>query len=124
MKEYKFAVSLCGGLCGGTIEIKAKDDDEAYTKAQDYVVERLVQAFPTLSIDYDVECENPDFDDGEVERDMEICPVCGAEINPNDGEDNGYGELHQYWKCDACGSSGKAIIDRHHENAFVGHEVD
>ncbi len=127
MKAYKFAVSLCGGWCDGTIEINAKDDDEAYEKAQDYVVERLVQVFPELSIDYDIECENPDYedcDDDEVEEDMETCPVCGAEIEVCDGEDNGYGELHMYWTCDVCGSSGKAIIDQHHDNAFIGHEID
>lgn len=65
MKTYKFAVSLCGGWCDGLLEIKAKDESTAYEKAMDYVVNRLSKHFPTLSIDYDVECENPDedFDD-------------------------------------------------------------
>lgn len=63
MKTYKFAVSLCGGWCNGAISIKARDEDEAYEKAQDYVVQRLVKTFPTLDIEYDVECENPDEED-------------------------------------------------------------
>lgn len=62
------------------------------------------------------------FDD--ATQDMETCPICGAEIYPDDGEDNGYGELHLYWKCESCGSSGKAIIDERQDNAFIGHEVD
>ena len=60
MKTYKFAVSLCGGWCSGHIEIKAKNEDSAYEKAMDYVVNKLVKAFPTLDIEYNVECNNPD----------------------------------------------------------------
>ena len=60
MKTYKFAVSLCGGWCNGGINIKAKNEEEAYDKAMDYVVNKLVQAFPMLDIEYNVECENPD----------------------------------------------------------------
>ena len=60
MKKYKFAVSLCGGWCNGTIEVSAKDEDEAYEVAMDHVVNKLVKAFPTLDIEYNVECENPD----------------------------------------------------------------
>ena len=63
-------------------------------------------------------------DDEDEEEDMEICPVCGASIEVADGEENGYGELHMYWTCKVCGSSGKAVIDTHNNNAFVGHEVD
>jgi DnaJ-class molecular chaperone len=70
-----------------------------------------------------VSCDEYFFDD-EAEEDMETCPVCGAEIEVYDGEDNGYGELHMYWTCDVCGSSGKAIIDQHNDNAFIGHEID
>lgn len=61
--------------------------------------------------------------DGQIEE-LEVCPVCGVDIDPADGQDNGYGELHLYWKCEACGNSGKAIIDQQHENTFVRHEVD
>ena len=63
MKKYKFAVSLCGGWCSGSIEISAENADVAYEKAMDYVAERLVDAFPTLYIDYYVECDNPDEDE-------------------------------------------------------------
>jgi hypothetical protein len=62
MKTYKFAVSLCGGWCGGDIKIKAENEEVAYEKAMDYVVNKLVKAFPTLDIEYNVECDNPDED--------------------------------------------------------------
>ena len=55
MYTYKFNVDLCGGCCGGEIEVKAKDIDKAYGKAIDYVGKQLYKAFPTLEIDYDVE---------------------------------------------------------------------
>lgn len=55
MKRYQFYVNLCGGTCGGVITVKAKDEDDAYEKAMDSVVNRLVKAFPELSIDYNVE---------------------------------------------------------------------
>lgn len=58
--EYRFAVSLCGGWTGGHILIKAKDEEEAYGKAMDFVYKKLNTAFPTLEVDYDVELENPD----------------------------------------------------------------
>ena len=67
MKTYKFAVSLCGGWCEGFVEVKAKDMDVAYDKAMDFVANKLTKAFPTLGIDYNVECENPDYDDCEDE---------------------------------------------------------
>lgn len=60
MKTYKFAVSLCGGWCNGGISINANNEEEAHEKAMDYVVDKLVKAFPTLDIEYYVECENPD----------------------------------------------------------------
>lgn len=65
MKTYEFAVSLCGGWCGGHIKIKAKNEDVAYDKAMDFVVNKLIKAFPTLDIEYNVECENPDNEDEE-----------------------------------------------------------
>lgn len=55
MKAYKFAVILCGGYCGGYLEIKANNEDEAYSIAEDYVAEGLVKAFPTLDIPYNIE---------------------------------------------------------------------
>lgn len=60
MKTYKFLVSLCGGWCNGSINIEAENEEEACDKAMDYVVDKLVKAFPTLDIEYNVECENPD----------------------------------------------------------------
>ena len=59
-KTYKFAVSLCGGQCGGNIEVEAYNENSAYEKAMDHVVGKLVEAFPNLDIEYDVECLNPD----------------------------------------------------------------
>ena len=61
MKIYKFAVSLCGGWCDGTLNVKAENEDTAYTKVTERVLEKLNKAFPSLSIDYNVECENPVF---------------------------------------------------------------
>lgn len=63
MKTYKFAVSLCGGWCNGYLEIKAQNEDVAYYKAMVYVENKLKKAFPTLSIDFNVECDNPDDED-------------------------------------------------------------
>ena len=54
---------------------------------------------------------------------MEVCPVCGYPINPCDGEEDGYGELHLNWTCDGCGSEGYAIIDTQNQNSFEGHTV-
>lgn len=55
MNQYKFAVMLCGRYAGGFITIEAKDEDEAYGKAMEYVGATLYNAFPTLSIEYGVE---------------------------------------------------------------------
>ena len=52
---YRFAVSLCGGWAGGTIEVKARNSEKAYDKAMDLVFNKLVKAFPELEIDYYVE---------------------------------------------------------------------
>ena len=66
MKEYKFLVGLCGGWCDGTLTVKANYYDEAYNKACDTVVERLVKVFPELEIDYDIEpAEDVDELDGD-----------------------------------------------------------
>ena len=58
------------------------------------------------------------------EHKVDACPVCGANIVPKDGEDNGYGELYLHWECKECGCKGKAIIDTHNQNAFLFHELD
>ena len=55
--KYKFAVILCGGYAGGTLKVQANDEDEAYEKAMEIVGNKLYEAFPTLSIDYNVEME-------------------------------------------------------------------
>lgn len=57
-------------------------------------------------------------------EELEVCPSCGAAIDPHDGEDNGYGKLHLYWKCHSCGTSGTAVIDQQNDNEFIGHEID
>lgn len=54
-KEYEFAVMLCGGYTEGKIVIKAENENAAYSKAMDYVAERLCGAFPDLDIEYSVE---------------------------------------------------------------------
>lgn len=61
MKTYKFSVCF-GGMyyCGGTMNIVAKNEETAREMAMNHVANKLVQAFPTLDIEYDVECENPD----------------------------------------------------------------
>jgi hypothetical protein len=60
-KTYKFSVCL-GDMyyCGGHIEIIADNEESAREMAMDYVANKLVKAFPTLDIEYNVECENPD----------------------------------------------------------------
>ena len=123
MNTYKFAVSLCGGWCDGKLVIEADNEDDAYEKAMDYVVVRLLDAFPNFGIDFDVELIESTEDPTEEEQELEVCPVCGAQIEPKDGEDNGYGELHLYWTCESCSSRGKAIIDLHNDNAFIEHEI-
>ena len=55
MQEYKFNVNLCGGCAGGELSVKAKDFDKAYDKAMDLILNKLSKAFPTLSIDVDIE---------------------------------------------------------------------
>lgn len=60
MKEYKFSVSICGGWCNGHLVFEAENEEAAYEDAMDYVVGRLMAAFPELDMDYDVECQNPD----------------------------------------------------------------
>lgn len=53
--SYKFEVNLCGGCAGGTITIEASNEDDAYEKAMDFVLNKLTDAFPTLDIEVDVE---------------------------------------------------------------------
>lgn len=60
MKTYRFAVSLCHGWCNGFLGVKADNEDEAYAIVMDIIYVRLTNAFPSLEIDFDVECDNPD----------------------------------------------------------------
>lgn len=58
------------------------------------------------------------------EEKMDRCPICNAELNLSDGEEDGYGGMKMYWTCKACGSSGKALLDLQDGNKFIGHEID
>lgn len=60
-----------------------------------------------------------------VEEDTpDKCPVCGFDLKKAGDEDDGYGNLHCYWTCPNCGSTGTAMYDESDGNAFLGHEVD
>lgn len=106
MKTYKFLVSLCGGWCNGFLEIEAENEDIAYNKAMDFVVDKLVDAFPMLDIHYNVECDNSD---DEV---LVKCKDCGKEMKEEDAEyvtfEDGSSDyicsdcLENYGCCDWC----------------------
>ena len=66
MKTYKFTVSLCGGWCSGYLEFEAENEDKAYDMAMNHVAYTLAESFPTLDIDYYVECENSDDEEQEA----------------------------------------------------------
>lgn len=93
MKNYKFLVSLCNGWCDGILEIKADNEDNAYDKAMDYVVNSLVKVFPTLEIDYNVECQNPD----------ECCEYCDKVISDDENyhvfKEEGCRDIYVCEKC-------------------------
>lgn len=57
MRGYEFAVSLCGGWCNGTLRFEGENEDAAYKKAEYYIKNQLTKAFPTLVIDYYIECD-------------------------------------------------------------------
>lgn len=57
----------------------------------------------------------------ENDESLEVCPVCGAAIEPVDGEEDGYGIMNLCWKCGECGTSGYAELDMQNGNKFVGH---
>ena len=80
MKTYKFLVSLCGGWCNGFLEIEADNEDYAYNKAMDFIADKLVNAFPTLDINYNVECDNPDYEY------IVKCKDCGKGMKEWDAE--------------------------------------
>ena len=72
------------------------------------------------------------FEDGMVdvvvnppdEADTEHCPICGGLLEITGDEDDGYGELRQYWKCTKCGKTGTNIYDMQVEANFQSQEVD
>ena len=52
MNKYSYKVCLCDGhYCDGTITVVAENEDDAYDKAMDYVLDKLVKALPELGID-------------------------------------------------------------------------
>lgn len=55
---------------------------------------------------------------------LEVCPVCGAAIEPVDGEEDGYGFMKLYWDCDECGASGYAELDMQDGNEFIGYTIE
>lgn len=56
--------------------------------------------------------------------DPDKCPVCGATLEGHGDEEDGYGNLHCYWSCHRCGSTGVAEYDETDGNKFIGHTVD
>ena len=90
--------------------------DDLSEATQEYIAEKIKEGYCSGEV---VEEE-----DGAETQALDACPVCGAYIEPQDGEDNGFGELRLYWTCDECGNTGAAIIDMHNNNKFIEHEVD
>ena len=81
MKEYDVLVSLGGGWCDGTMSVQANDCDEARNKARDLIATKLLEVFPSLEIDYDVEIFG---EEDEIEcNDEERCETCVHYSNCN-----------------------------------------
>ena len=79
MNTYYFLVSINSGFdCKGNIVVNADNPDDAITKAQDSFINRWINTFPELDIEYDVELEKVTIDKEEVERKLkkaaELCP--------------------------------------------------
>jgi len=66
-KLYNFCVIVRYGY--GEIVIEADNEDEAYDKLGDFIDEKMTEA--ELTIDYDIELENPDDDDEGDDNDEE-----------------------------------------------------
>lgn len=51
------------------------------------------------------------------------CPVCGGTLSYSNSEVRGFGEIHRFWTCPHCASTGKALfVDSPKDNnPFVGH---
>lgn len=59
MKEYGFAVIICGGYAEGGIYIGANDYDEAYDKGIQQIQEELKDL--SVIVDIELDCiDNPD----------------------------------------------------------------
>lgn len=58
------------------------------------------------------------------EEDAYTCPKCGAELQYDITDDNGFDTLKGYWICGTCGASGTAEFDSNSGNDFIGHDVD
>lgn len=79
MNTYYFIVSIeYGYYCKGNIVVKADNPNDAKTKAQDSFINRWINTFPELDIDYEVELNKVMIDKEEVERKLkkaaELCP--------------------------------------------------
>lgn len=79
MNKYSFLVMLNEGYsCGGTITVEAENSESAEEKAMDSFVNRWIQAFPELDVDYSVELDSVEIDQTEVKRKIkkaiELCP--------------------------------------------------
>ena len=65
MKEYEFAVIVCGGYADGSIYIMADNYDEAYEKG----IEQIVDELKNLSVGVEIELECIDCPDDDEEDD-------------------------------------------------------
>ena len=79
MNNYSFLVILNDGYaCGGCITVEAEDPEFAEKKAMDSFVNRWIQAFPELDVDYSVRLDSVEIDQTEVKRKIEkaieLCP--------------------------------------------------
>lgn len=79
-------------------------------------------------IDFDSNCDDEEENAEsalreEAAEEVDVCPVCGGPIEPEDvGDDDGCGELYLHWECERCGTKGKAVHQTEH--SFVCHEYE
>lgn len=58
-KDYLFDVCLCDGhYCDGVVKVRAKDEDDAYETALEYVCRRLYKALPESDIKVQVDLKD------------------------------------------------------------------
>ena len=66
MREYEFAVIICGGYTEGSIYIEANNYDEAYDKGISQIQEELKDL--SVIVDIELECiDNPDDEEEEYD---------------------------------------------------------